>query len=244
VGPDDVRALGGARHLLDDGRLVPLASLAEVLGLSSQGAYPPGARRPCVVVAAGERRAAFLVDELREERDIVARALGPRIRRAPFVAATVLRDDGEVALLLDAGDLVGLAAPSVEEPAAPRAAQRRVLVVDDSVTTRQLLRSIFEAAGYVVTVAADGLAAWGLLTGGARFDAVVTDVEMPRMDGWQLLARVRGEARTARLPVVVVTALAQAGEQQRALALGASAYVAKGRFDQAELLQTLDQIVQ
>ena len=119
----------------------------------------------------------------------------------------------------------------------------RVLVVDDSVTTRQLLRSILEAAGYLVTVAADGLAAWALLAGDARFDAVVTDVEMPRMDGWQLLARLRGEARTARLPVVVVTALAQSGEQQRAVALGASAYVAKGRFDQAELLHVLEQLV-
>lgn len=243
VGPDDERPVGGARHLVDEGgALVPLAELAEALGVPSAGARRGGARRPCVVVAAGDRRAAFLVDELGEEREVVARALPRRVRRAPFVAATALRDDGEVALVLDPGDLVGLSAPAREAPPAPRAARRGVLVADDSVTTRQLLRSILEAAGYAVTVASDGLAAWGLLAGESRFDALVTDVEMPRMDGWQLLARVRGEARTAKLPVVVVTALARPAEQERALAFGASAYVVKGRFDQAELLEALDQL--
>ena len=242
VGADEVVSAGGGRHVLDDGALVPLTTLAATLGFA---AAPPtlDAKRPCVVVAAGERRAAFTVDALVDEADVVVRSLGPRLARVPFVSGTARRDDGELVLVLHAGDLVGYATPGDDEVRDDARAPKRVLVVDDSLTTRQLLRTILEASGYVVTVAGDGEAAWALLSGTARFDAVVTDIEMPRVDGWTLLARIRGHERTARTPVVVVTALSQVTEQQRAVSLGASAYLAKGRFDQDALVHALGQLV-
>lgn len=243
VTADDVRAVGGLRHVVEDGALVALAGLAETLGIPASAPASTDAPRPCVVVVAGERRAAFLVDELIEEREVVVRPLGRRVRRAAFVSGAAVTGDGEVVLVLDTGDLVGLARASTSVAAGERAARRRVLVVDDSVTTRQLVRTILEGAGYAVAVAPDGAAAWELLRGEARFDAVVSDIEMPRMDGYQLLGRVRADARTARLPVVLVTALARPTEQQRALELGASAYVIKSRFDQDELLHTLEQLI-
>lgn len=247
VADADLRAIEGHLYLEEAGALVPLADLDATLGLPALTAVAraEGARTPCVVLAVGERRVAFRVDALLEEREVVVKPLDGRVRRAAFVSGAAVFGDGDVVIVLDAADLTRLARPAAS--AAPsderRAARRRVLVVDDSVTTRQLERTILESAGYDVAVAQDGQAAWDLLAADERFDAVVSDVEMPRLDGFQLLARVRATARLAAMPVLLVTALAQPADQQRALDLGASAYVVKSRFDQDELLETLEQLL-
>jgi len=246
VAESELRVIEGHLYLEDAGGLVPLADLDATLGVvgpaPTRGA---DARVPCVILAVGERRVAFRVDALLEEREVVVKPLNARVRRAAFVAGATVFGDGEVVVVLDAADLTRIARPAAssgieEEQATVR---RRVLVVDDSVTTRQLERTILEAAGYEVVVAHDGEAAWEVLSGPSRFDAVVSDIEMPRLDGFQLLARVRATARIARLPVLLVTALSQPADRQRALDLGASAYVVKSRFDQDELLETLQQLV-
>jgi two-component system chemotaxis sensor kinase CheA len=247
VAEEDLRVIEGHLYLDDAGALVPLASLDETLGFPPVAAAPrvEGARTHCVLLAVGERRVAFRVDALLEEREVVVKPLNARVRRAAFVSGAAVFGDGEVVIVLDAADLTRIARPasSVETGDERRAARRRVLVVDDSVTTRQLERTILEAAGYDVAVAADGQAAWELLSADERFDAVVSDVEMPRLDGFQLLSRIRSTPRLTGLPVLLVTALAQASDQQRALDLGASAYVVKSRFDQDELLETLEQLL-
>lgn len=246
VAPSELRAIEGRLYLDDEGALVPLSDLDVTLGIAAPAAARPAdGRSPCVVLAVGGRRAALRVDALLEEREVVVRPLNARVRRAAFVAGATVLGDGEVVLVLDAADLAHAARPaSAAGPAeeAP-ASRRRVLVVDDSVTTRQLERTILEAAGYEVAVAPDGQAAWEQLASAARFDAVVSDIEMPRMDGFQLLSRVRSTSRLAGLPVILVTALSQASDRQRALDLGASAYVVKSRFDQDELLDTLQQLL-
>ena len=165
------------------------------------------------------------------------RPLGSRVRRAAFVSGAIAGERGEVTLLLDAADLASSRPGVRPEDGAPRR-RRRVLVVDDSLTTRQLERAMLEAAGYDVRVAEDGARAWALLEAEA-FDLVVSDIEMPLMDGFQLLARIRASAVRATLPVVLVTALADEADRRRALDLGANAYLLKRRFDQEELLELL-----
>lgn len=247
VAASDLRTIEGHLYLEEAGALLPLADLDETLGFAPATAptRPEGARSPCVILAVGERRVAFRVDALLEEREVVVKPLNARVRRSAFVSGAAVFGDGEVVIVLDAADLTRIARPAAgaESSAGTRVQRRRVLVVDDSVTTRQLERTILESAGYDVTVAADGQAAWELLAADERFDAVVSDVEMPRLDGFQLLSRVRSTARLAATPVLLVTALAQPADQQRALDLGASAYVVKSRFDQDELLETLDQLL-
>jgi two-component system chemotaxis sensor kinase CheA len=240
----DIRAASGRLYMQDPSGLVPLADLDAVLGLSLHArATTDDGPRPCVLLAAGDRRVALRVDALIEERDVVIRPLGARVRRAAFVSGATVIGDGEVALVLDVADLVRLSRPaqSLEAVAAPR--RKRVLVVDDSVTTRQLERSILEAAGYEVAVARDGQEAWEQLTADEAFDLVVSDVEMPRLDGFQLVARVRADTRTARLPVVLVSARDGAADHHRAVEVGASAYVVKGGFDQEALLDILEQLL-
>ena len=234
---DEVATLEGRTYVRSGEALVPLVDLADALALERSTLDGGAARWPFVVIAAGERSVAVRVDELFDERELVVRPLGSRVRRAAFVAGAVPGERGEVMLLLDAADLASARPGLRPEADAPRR-RRRVLVVDDSLTTRQLERAMLEAAGYDVRVAEDGARAW-LLLESERFDLVVSDIEMPAVDGFQLLGRIRASATLGTTPVVLVTALADDADRRRALELGANAYVLKSRFDQEELLELL-----
>lgn len=129
-----------------------------------------------------------------------------------------------------------------EKPAATVRKKPVVLVVDDSFTARTLQKSILEAAGYAVRVAVNGKAAYDMLRADP-VDAVVSDVQMPEMDGFQLLSAMKNHSRLADLPVVLVTSLNSREDQERGLALGADAYIVKERFDHRELLDTIRQLV-
>jgi len=118
-----------------------------------------------------------------------------------------------------------------------------VLVVDDSVMTRTLERTILESAGYSVVVATDGVHALELLNDALEVDAIVSDVEMPRMSGLELTAAVRQDERLRHLPVVLVTSLETAEHIERGAAAGADAYIVKGRFDQHDLLQAVGRLL-
>jgi two-component system chemotaxis sensor kinase CheA len=206
-----------------------------------------------VVIAGGSGRAGLIVDELLEEAEIVVKGLGRRVRRARSVSGATLLPSGKLALILAAGELARLAHHAPRAPAPPReaaftdesrpAAKKRILVVDDSVTTRALERAILVAAGFEVQVAADGVEALRILDGGGDggppCDLVVSDVEMPRMDGVALTAAIRRAPRLASLPVILVTALASDADRRRGLEAGASAYLVKSGFDQSVLLDAI-----
>jgi len=132
-----------------------------------------------------------------------------------------------------------------EKAARPRAAEpkaRTILVVDDSLTTRTLVKSILEAHGYRVRLALDGVEALSQLRESPP-DLVITDVQMPRLDGFGLLEHMKKDARLSRIPVIVVSSLERREDQERGLALGADAYVVKRKFDHEELLQIVRQIL-
>jgi len=113
-----------------------------------------------------------------------------------------------------------------------------VLVTDDSVTSRMLIKGILEAAGHRVTTTVDGMEALEALRAGS-FDIVVSDVEMPRLNGFDLTARIRAERRLAELPVILVTALASPRDRERGIEVGANAYIVKSEFDQGNLLEII-----
>jgi two-component system chemotaxis sensor kinase CheA len=157
--------------------------------------------------------------------------------------------DGGVALVLHGPDLVAGAAAragaGLREALAPAPHRRRprILLADDSVTTRALERSILEGAGYDVVAATDGEEARGLLAG-TEVDLVLSDVDMPRLDGFGLTRAIRASPPTRALPVVLLTALASEPDRQRGLEAGANAYLVKGAFDQKGLLDTIAALVQ
>jgi two-component system, chemotaxis family, sensor kinase CheA len=247
VHPEDVVPSGGRDTIRVDGAPVAVAVLSEVLGLPASPPPPRHASVPLAVVAAGGRQVALAVDALLSEQEVQIRGLGARVARLRHVAGSAVLPDGAVALILHVPAVVATALGRSASPAlhqardAPRR-RRRVLLVDDSPTTRTLERSILEAAGYAVATAADGEEAWGLLQREGA-DALVADVEMPRLDGFALTEAVRASSRHAALPVVLVTAREAEADRARGLAAGASAYLVKSSFDQRSLLDTLEQLL-
>lgn len=219
---------------------LPLVTLASALDM------PPHARPPAdsphlqiVVLSSGEQRAAFAVDEVVGDQEVLLKPLAPPLRRVRNVSGATLLGAGRVVPLLNPADLLKSARRVGREPAPSR---RRpagaVLVADDSPTSRSLLKEILETAGYRVTTAADGLEALTSLQAG-DFDLLVSDVEMPRLDGFGLTARLRGDTRLAELPVVLVTALDSREDKERGVEVGANAYIVKSGFDARHLLDAI-----
>ncbi|WP_245986093.1 hybrid sensor histidine kinase/response regulator [Azospirillum thermophilum] len=226
---------------------VPVTSLAALLGMEAAApAVLPGRRLPLLVAKlAGGRRLALAVDRFIATREAVVTAADEIGLDPARYLGTVLLDDGSPALVLNVPRLVpapgdGLPATVRRSPEAPRPVPH-ILVVDDSITTRTLEKSILEAHGYRVSLCVDGREALERLTEaqsgeGPGVDLIISDVEMPRMDGFALLQAVKADPRLSEIPVILVTSRASDEDRERGLRLGADAYIVKTRFDQNELL--------
>ena len=244
----DIHAVAGRPVISFAGAPIPLASLGQVLRqeVEEDEAH---AKIPIVIIASGTMRMAFRVDELLAEQEILIKNLGTRIRRVPFVVGATLLPSGRIALVLNAANLVrsalgdtGMSAQRVTKKATATAARKRLLVVEDSVTTRTLMKSILEAAGYDVLTAVDGQAGWQLLQE-KEVDLVVSDVDMPNMDGFDLTEAVRASKKHQPLPVILVTARETEKDKARGIEVGADAYLVKSAFDQRNLLETIKQML-
>jgi two-component system, chemotaxis family, sensor kinase CheA len=227
---------------------VPIVALADVIGIEGSESDARSSLA-IVLLRIGSRRLAVVVDEFMAEQEVVVRTLGPRLSGMRHVAGGTILPTGNVALLLNVADIlqgalagVSKALPRGEAGKPEPAQKKRVLLVDDSMTTRALERSILEIAGYDVAIAADGDEAWQLLLENGA-DVLVSDIDMPRMDGFALTEAVRGSVRFSRLPVVLVTARESQQDKARGMAVGADAYLVKSAFDQKSLLDTLTRLL-
>lgn len=227
---------------------IPLLSLANLLGLGEIAVKVSRNVVPLLVLRHGERRVAVAVDEFMAIRDGLVKDIGVPAATGSMVAGGMLLEDGAVALVLNPFEIVETFRKSgsirvlttVEKPAEKRVPV--ILVVDDSLTTRTLEKSILEAHGYVVRLAVDGMEALGRLRA-EPVDLVISDIQMPRLDGFGLLQAIKSDAALKALPVILVSSLEAREDRERGLALGADAYVVKRKFDQKELLETIGQIL-
>ncbi|CAO3357446.1 hybrid sensor histidine kinase/response regulator [Azospirillum melinis] len=219
---------------------IPVTSLAALLGMEAP--VVPSAERglSLVVVRAGDRRLALAVDRFVATRETVVTAAEETGLDSGRYLGTVLMDDGGPALVLNIPGLMPLPGSTLPAPARPAEeatpARAHILVVDDSITTRTLEKSILEAHGYRVTLCVDGREALERLSEGMEVGLIISDVEMPRMDGFALLQAVKADKRLEEIPVILVTSRASDEDRERGLRLGADAYIVKTRFDQNELL--------
>ena len=178
---------------------------------------------------------------------MVIKSLGPFLRRVRHVSGGTILADGRIVLILNPHDLIA-SVPRLGQSAlaaSPKGGQKqrgRVLVVDDSLTTRAMERNILESVGFDVTVAVDGQDAF-LKILHEPFDLIVTDVEMPNMDGFQLTRRVKADKRFKNIPVILVTALESDEDKRRGIDVGADAYLTKGTFDQSYLIEAVRRLV-
>lgn len=245
---DQVGLIEGKQAITYEGRPLPLVRLADVLQMADDAGWGEQPSRPAVILGAGGQRLAFLVDELLGEQEVVVKGLGPQLQRVPNVAGATVLGTGDVVLILNVADLLKSAqrSPSIEpivlREQVEEERRRVILVVDDSITTRTLEKNILTTAGYEVRLAVDGQEGLArLMEGGC--DLLVADIDMPRMDGFELTERVRADERYRDLPVILVTSLDTPADKARGIEVGADAYIVKGTFDQANLLETIQQLI-
>jgi two-component system chemotaxis sensor kinase CheA len=239
---EQVLRIGGRELVRAESELVPLMSLAQLLGLPDVHRADNEQAQALVVSSAG-RSVALITHELLGERESIVHKLPPRVAAAQYVSGATMLSLGQVALVLNGSELGRTAIASVARPnrqlfAAPKASKPRVLVVDDSITTRALIKSIVEEGGYDVTAARDGSEAYRLLQE-QPFDLVVSDVQMPNLDGFGLTEQIRKTPKLARVPVVLVTSLEAENDRLRGLEAGANAYLGKSAFDHRILLEVI-----
>ncbi|MEF3273057.1 MAG: hybrid sensor histidine kinase/response regulator [Chloroflexus sp.] len=245
---DQVQLIDGQPTIVHQQRTVGLVAMADLLGITAESPLARQRRAPVILLRMNQQRVGLLVDALVDEREAVVKPLGPLFARWPALSGAVQLSDGSLALLMNPlylieGNRRRMSVPvaiSQSLDAASRPA--RLLVVDDSFTTRELLRSILQSAGYDVTVAIDGADALDRLRA-TTYDLVVSDIEMPRVDGFSLTTRIRRELALTDLPVVLITSLASEEHRRRGLEAGAQAYIVKSQFNQDSLLKVIQQLL-
>lgn len=183
------------------------------------------------------------------DREIVIKQLQPPLYSVRNVAGATMTGSGTIVLALNAGDLVDSALlPGkrsrllAKDAAVAEKAPPQILVVDDSITSRTLIRSILENNGYVVTTAVNGKEALQILQTKA-FGLVVTDVQMPVMDGFVLTKHIKEQEKIKETPVIIVSSLASEADKKRGIEIGADAYIVKGQFESKTLLSVVKQLV-
>ncbi len=228
-----------------DGQLLPVLHLADLLGVAAAPPFLHDERMPALVLGTGQRLLGLLVDQVQDEREAVVKPLSDLMEVQRRYIGVIQFGDGQVVLLLNPMTLLSLArGTTLKLPSAnaKHTARPRLLIADDSFTTRELIRTILTSVGYDVTAAVDGRDALDKLRAGV-YDLVVSDVEMPRMNGFELTAKIRQELGLAELPVIIVTSLASEEHKRQGMEVGAQAYIVKGEFDQNNLLRAIEQLL-
>jgi two-component system chemotaxis sensor kinase CheA len=241
----DIRTVENRETISFKGRAVSLVRLAEVLEISNeQAGTQPSVTLPVVILGTSDARVAFAVDEVLHDEEVLVKSLAPPLLRVRNVAGATVLSSGKLVPVLNPSDLLksarkigagGHRTRSESRVAGIEQKPKWILVAEDSITSRTLIKGILESAGYRVKTVVNGVQALEALRSGT-FDLVVSDVEMPCMNGFDLTARIRAERRMAEIPVVLVTALSSPEDRERGIDVGASAYIVKSDFDQSNLL--------
>ncbi|RNF83788.1 hybrid sensor histidine kinase/response regulator [Montanilutibacter psychrotolerans] len=248
---DDVQLLEGRQHFQLNGHRVGLVGARQVMDGTESASAP---EQLCIIVVGDRTRGheyGLAVDRFRGVCELVVQPLDPRLGKIKDISAGALLDDGTPLLIVDVDDLIR----SVERLAstghltrlrydddAEAVARKRVLVVDDSLTVRELERKLIESGGYAVEVAVDGVDGWNAVRLG-QFDLVVTDIDMPRMDGIELVALIKKDPRLRTLPVMIVSYKDREEDRRRGLDAGADFYLTKGSFHDEALLQAVIDLI-
>lgn len=250
VPADQVRTVEGRQHILIEGNAVGLVGAHQVLGC----APPDGAPEElCVVLlGAGDHMFALVVDGFTGGRELVVQPLDPRLGKIKDISAASLTEDGAPLLIVDVEDMLRsleklaatdrLALVGREIGVEAGARRKRVLVVDDSFTVRELQRKLLDHHGYDVEVAVDGMDGWNALRHGG-FDLVVSDIDMPRMDGIELVRRIRHDPALKAMPVMILSYKDREEDRRRGLEVGADYYLTKGSFQNDALIDAVIDLI-
>jgi two-component system chemotaxis sensor kinase CheA len=249
VNDEDIFYIEGKETINLEGSPVSVAHLSELLEMEhgENRKEEDKKRLSCIIISIGEEKLGVIVDALIDEQEVVLKPLGGVLKRVRNVSGATILGTGELCIILNPVDLIKSVrkrtiTSSIKQSVQERTQRETILLVEDSITTRTQERRILESAGYDVITAVDGADAYSKLTS-QNFDAVVSDIQMPNMDGFVLTERIRTDKQYSDLPVILVTSLSSEEDRRRGLEVGANAYITKGTFDQKVLLDTLDRLV-
>lgn len=250
IAPDEIKMVENRETITINDRPVSFVRLESVLGLSSAKKKSENSKfAVALVLNAGGKYIAFGVDKILEEQDILVKNLGKHLSRVRNIAGAAVLGSGRPVPILNVPDLMRSAVKASAAPAKPASAveereteKKFILVVEDSITSRILLKNILESAGYNVKTAVDGIDAITMLKT-EDFNLIVSDIDMPRMNGFDLTAKIRDDKKLADMPVVLVTALETRDDRERGINAGANAYIVKSDFNQSNLLEVVRRLI-
>ncbi len=241
------------------GHTVPLVKLADILKLTpsideeartNEEGFKIKEDDEYLVIMASllDKRVGFIVDNIVDQEKIFIKSLGGYLGKIDNISGVTILGSGDVVIILDIGGLITssrLSHPALQARKIlpkEKKAEKLILVVDDSLSTRELEKSILESQGYKIITAVDGIDALNKIRAN-RFDAIVSDVQMPRMDGFELCKSIKSDDKMKNLPVIMVTAMEKDEDKRRGIEVGAQAYIIKAAFDQKSLLDALDRLI-
>jgi two-component system chemotaxis sensor kinase CheA len=249
VNQEEIQLIENRECILVDGRVLALTQFQDVLELPEKKSIQPDTESiRALILNSSDKRVAFTCDRVLSEQEVLVKHLGRQLVRVRNIAGATILGDGKVVAILNVADLVKSAAKVVSVSARrakmeeEKLEKKRILIAEDSITSRTLLKNILESAGYEVQTTVDGMDALSALKS-ATYDLVVSDIEMPRMNGFDLVAKIRADKSTAELPVVLVTALESREDRERGIDVGANAYIVKRSFDQSNLLDVIKKLI-
>jgi two-component system sensor histidine kinase and response regulator WspE len=249
---DQIHVAESREYVRFDGINVGIVPARQILGIDPAVA----ADRVSILIVSNQRsRYGVVVDRFTGESDLVLRPLDPRLGKVPNISAVSVTLDGTPILLLDVDDLVVSVGDILSDGRLQRVSgeraqseerlpirRKRVLVVDDSLTVREVERRLLENNGYDVEVAVDGMHGWNAVRSG-QYDLVISDVDMPRMSGIELVQRIKGDERLARIPVMIVSYKDRDEDRMRGLDAGANYYLTKGSFADDTMLRAVVDLI-
>ncbi|MYN05290.1 response regulator [Pseudoduganella sp. DS3] len=248
VAQSAVHTLENKQFFDHDGEHLGLVGAAHLLEL---GELEPADEMPVVVIGGNTRRYALVVDRIRGEQSLAVQAIDPIFGKMRDISAAALLDDGEPVLILDVPDLLLSIEKLLQEGGlhqltrsdhAGRRKMKRILVVDDSLTVREMERKLLVGRGFEVDIAIDGIDGWNVVRSG-DYDLVITDVDMPRMDGIELVNLIKKDLNLHKLPVMIVSYKDRPEDRARGLAAGADYYLTKGSFHDETLLDAVADLI-
>ena len=247
VQKDTVKTVEGKATMLFEGEVVPLIRLSKILQLAEK--QDKSAYLHVAIAENNNKKIGFVIDKVINEQEVLVKNFNRQLKRVRNISGATILGSGRVVPILNVADLFKSSTKITSAPqnlyghSGGDANQvKSILAVDDSITSRTLIKNILEAAGYKVTTAIDGLEGFTKLKEG-NYSAVVSDVEMPRLDGFGLTAKIRADKQLSETPVVLVTSLSKREDKEKGIDVGANAYIVKSNFDQSNLLDILDRLI-
>ena len=247
---DCVKTIENKRTIYYNKETYPLVKLSSILGLNGTNMDKEQKYVTAAIVVKSNELMALEIDDIIEEQEILIKDLGSQLKKIPNLTGATILNSGEIVPILNVYDLFKSATnltldspkpeskPSLDSENIISTGKKTILVVEDSITSRILLKNILESAGYITETAVDGVDALAVLKS-KEINLVVSDIEMPRMDGFTLTSQIKADETLKKLPVVLVTSRSTEADKERGGEVGASAYIIKSEFDQTNLMNTI-----